>query len=255
VLHSFYNLGVRYMTLTHSCNTPWADSATDTPIHNGLTSFGKKVVEEMNWLGMIVDLSHVSFETMRQAINVSKAPVMFSHSSAYALCKHERNVPDDVLEMVAKNKGVVMVIYFSKWILTKKVNYFPIFISEIERETFEQFYKETNNTHQAIIKHIQWRKANPEKCANASTIVDHIDHIRKIAGIDHVGLGSDYDGISFYPIGMEDVSGHIKVVEEMIKRGYTDSEVEKVIGLNILRVMNEVAEVSVKLRQERLPSM
>lgn len=133
------------------------------------------------------------------------------------------------------------------------MNYYPIFISEIERETYAQFLKDTNDTTQAKLKHIEWRKANPEKCANVSTVVDHIDHIRKIAGIDHVGLGSDYDGIAFHPIGMEDVSGHIKVVEEMIKRGYSDYDVEKVIGLNILRVMNEVAEVSLKLRKERLP--
>jgi membrane dipeptidase len=241
VLRCYYDLGVRYMTLTHSENTDWADSATDKPKANGLTPFGEEVVLEMNRLGMMVDISHVSADTMRHALRVSRAPVIASHSSAYALAPHPRNVPDDVLILVAKNGGVVMV------------NFFPGFLSpegaRASRDMFQaarDLQKKYPNEAEFQTAMDAWRKEHPLPVVTVRTVVDHIDHIVKVAGIDHVGLGSDYDGIPAVPRQLEDVSCYPYITQELLNRGYTKEQILKILGGNILRVLREAEAVAKK---------
>ena len=246
-LRMFHRLGVGYMTLTHSRNVPWADSATDTVAVDGLTEFGKEVVREMNRLGMLVDLSHVSPATMRDALDVSEAPVIFSHSSSLAMCNHVRNAPDDVLVRLAENGGVIMVTFV------------PAYISEETRlhgvkrnEERERFASMPGSTDDSVADGMAaWNEANPAPPATLSQVADHIDHIREVAGIDHVGIGGDYDGISTVPVGLEDVSTYPMLTAELIRRGYTDEEVMKTLGLNVLRVMREAEAVAARLQQER----
>jgi membrane dipeptidase len=227
-LRMFYALGARYMTLTHSLNLAWADSATDQPAHGGLTAFGEEVVREMNRLGMLVDLSHVSPDTMEDALRVTAAPVIFSHSSAKAICNVPRNVPDNILRIVAKNGGVVMVTFV------------PGFIS--------QAVADFNARPEAE------RKGMTAPRATLSQVADHIDHIRKVAGIDHIGLGGDFDGISDVVAGLEDVSKYPDLTAELLKRGYRDDDVKKILGLNVLRVMRQVEKVAAGLQKTRPPS-
>lgn len=227
-LRMFYRLGARYMTLTHSLNLAWADAATDKPVHGGLTKFGEEVVREMNRLGMLVDLSHVSPETMADALRVTEAPVIFSHSSARAICNVPRNVPDNVLQMVAKNGGVVMVTFV------------PGFIS--------QAVADFNAKPEAE------RKGLTAPKATLSQVADHIDHIRKVAGIDHIGLGGDFDGITDVVEGLEDVSKYPDLTAELLKRGYSDADVRKIIGQNVLRVMRQAEKVAAGLQKTRPPS-
>ena len=227
-LRMFHRLGARYMTLTHTSNTPWADSATDTPKSNGLSAFGEDVVKEMNWLGMLVDLSHVSPDTMEDAIRVSQAPVIFSHSDARALNDHPRNVPDNILQLVAKNGGVVMVTFV------------PGFIS--------QAVADFNAKPEAE------RKGMTAPRATLSQVADHIDHIRKVAGIDHIGFGGDFDGITEVVQGLEDVSKYPDLTAELLRRGYSDADVKKIIGQNVLRVMRQVEKVAAGLQKTRQPS-
>ncbi|HUF24675.1 MAG TPA: dipeptidase [Vicinamibacterales bacterium] len=249
-LRMFHRLGARYMTITHNDHTPWADSASVAPMHGGLTPFGETVVREMNWLGMMVDLSHVSPETMADAIRVSDAPVIFSHSSAKGVTNVPRNVPDGILRDLPKKDGIVMVTFV------------PGFVSEEiaergRRETAERARLRAvpGATDEHVTKGIDaWRAANPVPAATLSQVADHIDHIRKVAGIDHVGIGGDFDGITTVPKGLEDVSTYPALTAELLRRGYTDEDVKKILGLNMLRVMRKAEDVAARLQKQREPS-
>lgn len=239
VLRTFYDLGVRYMTLTHSENTDWADSATDKPVHHGLTPFGEQVVLEMNRLGMLVDISHVSAETMRHVLKITKAPVIASHSSAYALAQHPRNVPDDVLKLVKQNNGVVMVNFFSGFVVPEG--------ARATREMFEmgrQLKAKYPDEKEFRAAFEQWIKENPFPAGSIHHVVDHIEHIVKTAGIDHAGLGSDFDGVSKLPEQLEDVSTYPYITQELLNRGYSREAIHKILGGNILRVMKQAESVA-----------
>jgi len=246
-LRQLYQAGARYMTITHSKNTDWADSATDAPQHGGLTRFGEEVVREMNRLGMLVDLSHVSPETMRKAIAVSAAPVIFSHSSARALDAHPRNVPDEVLRLLPKNGGVVMVTFV------------PSFASEAVRS-----WNAEHDGEEARLKALHpedpdrvkrelddWSRKRPAPRATLEQVADHIEHVREIAGIDHVGIGSDFDGIESVPLGLTGVQDYPALFAELFRRGWTDEEAGKLAGLNVLRVFRETEQVAARLKKER----
>jgi len=246
-LRMFHRLGARYMTLTHSRNLPWADAATDKPVLGGLSPFGEQVVREMNWLGMLVDLSHVSPDTMTDAIAVSEAPVIFSHSSARAVNDVPRNVPDTVLQMLPRNGGIVMVTFVPGF-LSPKVTAWSRLQSDEENRLKQQYANDPVRVKAGLDG---WTSANPAPRATIADAADHIDHIRNIAGIDHVGLGGDFDGITSVPEGLEDVSTYPALTAELLRRGYKDDEVKKILGLNILRVMRAAEKVSAKLQQER----
>jgi len=246
-LRMFHRLGARYMTLTHSRNVPWADSATDTPAFGGLNEFGEHVVREMNWLGMLVDLSHVSPDTMADAIRVSEAPVIFSHSSARAVNDVPRNVPDEVLRMLPENGGIVMVTFVPGF-LSETVTAWDRLRAAEQSRLDQQFPNDADAVKTGIER---WLKANPAPRATVADAADHIDHIRKVAGIDHVGLGGDFDGITSVPDGLEDVSKYPALTAELLRRGYKDEDVRKILGLNVLRVMRETERVSTRLQQQR----
>ncbi len=239
VLRTYYTLGVRYMTLTHSETLDWADSATDTPRHKGLTAFGEQVVLEMNRLGMLVDISHVSADTMRHVLRVTRAPVIASHSSAYALAAHPRNVPDDVLRELKKNGGVVMVNFFSGFVVPESARAMKDMFAEMRR--LQAKYPDEKD-FQAAMK--EWKKEHPIPTGTIHDVVDHIEHIIKIAGVDHVGLGSDYDGIMVTPKQLEDVSCYPYITQELLNRGYTREEIHKILGGNVLRVLRRAEEVA-----------
>jgi membrane dipeptidase len=249
-LRMFYKLGARYMTLTHTSNTDWADSATDTPKFGGLSPFGETVVREMNWLGMLVDLSHVSPDTMEDAIRVSQAPVIFSHSSARALVDHLRDVPDSVLKLLPKNGGVIMVAFVPGFD-SPKVNDWN------KRQTAEQDrLKAAHPNDAAAVKAgvDAWTAANPMPPATVADVANHIDHIRQVAGIDHIGLGSDFDGITQTIQGLDDVSKYPNLTAELLRRGYSEADIRKILGENVLRVFHQAEAVSKKLQAERGPS-
>ncbi len=217
-LRELYNRGARYMTLTHSRNLDWADSCTDEPKVGGLNEFGKEVIREMNKLGMVVDISHVSPECMRKTLEVTEAPVMFSHSSARAICDHVRNVPDDVLKLTANNGGVVMVNFATGFVLPNEVR-----------------------------DQGRWIRGD------FRILVDHIEHIIKLAGIDHVGIGSDFDGIRSIPQGMDDVSYYPYLTQELLNRGYDKQQIHKILGGNMMRVLRETERVAKRLKQSNRP--
>ncbi|HVM50421.1 MAG TPA: dipeptidase [Candidatus Acidoferrum sp.] len=248
VLRMTYALGARYMTLTHVKNTDWADAAGDKPKHHGLTPFGEQVVREMNRLGMLVDLSHVTDETMRAALAVSQAPVIFSHSSAYALCKSPRNVPDDVLRMTATNGGVVMICFLPGY-LTERGR-LAMDATEAHKAHLRKLYSEDSPRYKKAIAAWRQKHRSPDE-ASLSDVADHIDYVRKVAGIDHVGIGSDFEGFNGPPKGLEDVSCYPALLAELLRRGYTEEEVKKVAGLNLLRVMREAEKVSARLQSQR----
>lgn len=238
-LRRLHVLGAAYMTLTHSDTLDWADSATDDPKHEGLSAFGEEVVREMNRLGMLVDLSHVSPDTMKDALRVSKAPIIFSHSSARAIADHPRNVPDDVLQLTAKNGGVVMVNFFSGFIEPESARLMSRMF-DVSRELRKKYPQEADYQKARA----RWRAQNPILPGDVHDIVDHIDHIVRVAGIDHVGIGSDYDGVSSLPKQLHDVSTYPVITQVLLDRGYTEAEVHKIMSGNVLRVMREAEQIS-----------
>lgn len=237
VLRMLHRLGVRYMTLTHNENTPWADSATDTPEHGGLTAFGEDVVREMNRIGMIVDLSHVAATTMRDALRVSTAPVMFSHSNALAVCDHPRNVPDDVLEATAANGGVVCV------------NFVPTFISQ-QAADWRMAAGEAARAKGIDPKYwakfdefaTRWQVEHPLPPTGIADVVAHLEHLREVMGIDHVGIGADYDGTPDFPTGLEDVSTYPALFAALHDKGWSDADLRRLAGENSLRVLQAVED-------------
>jgi membrane dipeptidase len=240
VLRNYYRLGVRYMTLTHSESLDWADSATDAPKANGLSPFGEEVIREMNRLGMLVDLSHVSPDTMKATLKVTKAPVIFSHSSARAIADHPRNVPDDVLKLVKENRGVVMVNFYSGFIVPEGARAMRRMF-EVSRELKVKYPDDDAKYKEALRA---WVKENDYPAGSVKTIADHIDHIVKVAGIDHVGIGSDFDGITKVPHQMEDVSKYPYLTQELLNRKYTKEQIHKVLGGNLMRAFAEAERVS-----------
>jgi membrane dipeptidase len=249
-LRMFRRLGVRYMTLTHANTLDWVDAATDTERHGGLTRFGEEVVREMNWLGMLVDLSHVSAGTMRHAIRVSQAPVIFSHSSARAIADHPRNVPDDVLASLRDNGGVVMVNFFSGFVEPAAAQRMREMF-DVQRRFREQHPGDEEAAQRA---YRAWQAANPYPRGNIAIVADHIDHIVRVAGIDHVGIGADYDGVTVLPEGLEDVATYPALTAELLRRGYSDEDVGKILGLNVLRAMRQAEAVAERMQRERGPS-
>jgi len=255
VLRQMYDLGARYMTLTHMLNNHWADSATDAPVHHGLTPFGAAVVREMNRLGMLVDLSHVSPETMQAALSVSEAPVMFSHSSARAIVDHPRDVPDDILRLVAKNDGVVMVNFFPAYVSAARNQWEADRAAEMARfnsPPYGGMYIGQPERAKAALA--RWESEHPRPVTTLEQVADHIEHIRRVAGVDHVGLGSDFDGIPDAPRGLEAVDRYPALLAELMRRGWTDEEVAKVAGENVLRVLAAAERVAAKLRASRPPA-
>ena len=250
-LRSYYDLGARYMTLTHNVTLDWADAALDTARHDGLTEFGKEVVREMNRLGMLVDLSHVAPSVMSDALNVSEAPVIFSHSAARALTEHPRNVPDSILARLPKNGGVVMVTFVPGFI-SPKVNAWNK-LQTAEQDRLKALHPDDPAAVKAGVD--AWTAANPAPNATLSEVADHIDHIRKVAGIDHIGLGSDFDGITQKVRDLDDVSKYPNLIAELLRRGYSDGDIKKITGQNVLRVFREVEKVSKRLQSERGPSV
>jgi len=245
-LRAYYALGVRYMTLTHGKNTDWADSATDTAAHGGLTAFGREVVHEMNRLGMLVDISHVSPEVMRQVLDISEAPVIFSHSSARALVDHPRNVPDDVLARVARNGGVVMVTFIPEFVSAETAAWgkgleISIFNAKSNAE-MEQMQKEYAAAH------------GPAPIATITQVADHVEHVARVAGRDHVGIGSDFYGSTDEPSGLADVSRFPALFAELIRRGWSDSDLEKLAAENVLRVLRGAEDVANRRAASRGPS-
>lgn len=236
VLRQMYDLGARYLTLTHSKNTPWADSASADPQHDGLTEFGEKVVREMQRIGMLVDLSHVSEATMLDALAVAEAPVIFSHSGARGVNGHSRNVPDSVLSRLKENGGVVMVVglpgYLSETLRQRNAN------RAAEEARLKALWQGQPDAVKAALD--AWDKANPAPEATVADMADHIDHIRRVAGIDHIGLGGDYDGMASGPAGMEDVAGYPNLFAELARRGYSQEDLEKISSRNMMRVLREV---------------
>jgi len=252
VLRQMYDAGARYMTLTHTVNNAWADSATDAPAHHGLTPFGIEVVREMNRLGMLIDLSHVSPETMQAALAASEAPVIFSHSSARALVDHPRNVPDDILRTVAAKGGVVMVNFAPGYVSNERNRWDADQAAERTRFNSPPYVGlYIGQPERAKAALAAWERQHPRPATTLVQVADHIDHIRQVAGIDHVGLGSDFDGIGDAPVGLDGPNRYPALLEELMRRGWTDADIAKVAGENLLRVMAAAEKVAVRLRDAR----
>ncbi len=255
VLRAYYDLGARYMTLTHAANTAWADSATDAPAHHGLTPFGEAVVGEMNRIGMLVDLSHVSEDTMRAALRVTQAPVIFSHSSARALVDHPRDVSDAVLTLVAANGGVVMVDFLPDYVSEAKRRWSAEFAAEQARLNSPPFGGLYIGQPERIAAALaRWQAEHPAPVVTLKDVADHIEHIRSVAGADHVGLGSDFDGIPGGPAGLEGVDKFPALLAELAQRGWSDADLAKLAGANLLRVLSQAQAVSERLSRQRGPS-
>lgn len=243
-LRAYYDLGVRYMTLTHNVNLDWADSAAKPPQHGGLTQFGEEVVLEMNRIGMLVDLSHVSDGTMDDALRVSKAPVIFSHSSARALCDVPRNVPDSILKRLPENGGVVMVTFVTGFIDPAVAKIMVPAMAEVGRRSQGKSAEEGDKIAEEVMGQLKLPRTTIAKVA------DHIDHIRKVAGVKHVGIGGDYDGNTDWPVGLEDVSGYPLLFAELIRRGWSDADLTLLAGENVLRALAKAEDVSRQLNKK-----
>ncbi|GAV41639.1 dipeptidase [Streptomyces acidiscabies] len=249
-LRGLYALGVRYMTLTHNDNIAWADSATDVPNVGGLSAFGREVVREMNRLGMLVDLSHVAATTMRAALDTSSAPVIFSHSSSRAVCDHPRNVPDDVLERLPANGGMAMVTFVPKFVLQAAVDWTAAADENMRAHGFHHLA----TTPEAMAVHHAFEETHPRPVATVSTVADHLDHMREVAGVDHLGIGGDYDGTAFTPEGLRDVSGYPNLLTELLDRGWSRADLAKLTWQNAVRVLGAAEDVARGTQGVRGPS-
>lgn len=248
-LRSYYDLGARYMTLTHNVTLDWADAALDSTRHNGLSEFGREVVREMNRLGMLVDLSHVSPATMSDALDVTEAPVIFSHSAARALVEHGRNVPDSILARLPRNGGVVMVTFVPAFVSTE--------VAAWEAQAKEQgdaIKEAVTDSVEQNRRFDEWKALHPRPSATLKQVADHIEHVRKVAGADHVGIGSDFDGIDTVPVGLEDVSRFPELFAELIRRGWSDTDLKKLAGQNVLRALRAAEATAARLQKTREPS-
>jgi membrane dipeptidase len=247
-LRAFYALGARYMTLTHNVTLDWADAALDSARHGGLTPFGKEVVREMNRLGMLVDLAHVSPGTMSDALDATRAPVIFSHSGARALVDHPRNVPDSILARLKQNGGVVMVPVVPSFVSTAVKDW-----EEQSSGAFRAMRAERDTAKRREMRR-EFLAAHPEPHATVKDVADMIEHVRDVAGVDHVGIGGDYDGITSTPDGLPDVSSYPVIFAELIHRGWSDEDLKKLAGLNVLRVLRQAEAVAKQLQQTEQPS-
>ncbi|GCD37232.1 dipeptidase [Streptomyces chrestomyceticus JCM 4735] len=250
-LRALYELGVRYMTLTHNDNIDWADSATDEPRAHGLTAFGREVVREMNRLGMLVDLSHVSADTMRDALDTSVAPVVFSHSSARAVCDHPRNIPDDVLERLPANGGVAMATFVPKFILPEAVDW----TLRADENMRVHGFHHLDTTAEGMAVHRAFEAGNPRPLATAATVADHLDHMREVAGVDHIGIGGDFDGTAFTPADLADVSGYPNLVAELLDRKWSTADLAKLTWQNAVRTLRGAEDVARAVQDGRGPSV
>jgi membrane dipeptidase len=248
-LRAYYDLGARYLTLTHNVTLDWADAAADSARHGGLTEFGREVVREMNRMGMLVDLSHVSPGTMSDVLDVAEAPVIFSHSSARALTDHVRNVPDSILQRLSRNGGVVMVTFV------------PAFVSQVvadwealETAEGQRIEGQASDTVERKRLIEEWNATHPRPQATLAQVADHLDHVRKVAGADQVAIGSDFDGIEHTPVGLEDVSTFPRLFAELVRRGWSDDELRKLAGRNLLRVLRAAETTATRLQRDRQPS-
>jgi membrane dipeptidase len=249
VLRCLYLLGVRYLTLTHNLSLPWADSATDEPVAGGLSAFGREVVREMQRLGMLVDLSHVAPTTMNEALDIAEAPVIFSHSSAFAVCDHPRNVPDAVLARLARNGGLCMITFVPAFVAQRCRDWELELAAEMDRQGLD--YRDLAQRKQ--IK-ADWMAEHPRPKATVADVVAHLEHARDVAGVDHIGLGGDYDGVDELPVGLEDVSCYPALIEALQTRGWPDSDCGKLANGNILRVMRDAEAAADTLQARREPS-
>jgi membrane dipeptidase len=249
VLRAMYGLGVRYLTLTHNLNVPWADSATDEPATGGLTAFGREVVREMQRLGMLVDLSHVAATTMSDALDVAEAPVIFSHSSARAVCDHPRNVPDDILARLAANGGLCMITFVPAFVAQPCREWDRGLAGEMDRLGLD--YRDLSARRQITA---QWAAAHPRPRATLTDVVAHAEHVREVAGIDHIGLGGDYDGTEELPDGLQDVSCYPALIAALLDRGWSEKDCAKLTSGNMLRVLREAEDAAESISASRGPS-
>ena len=248
-LRAYYDLGARYLTLTHNVTLDWADAAMDSARHGGLTEFGREVVREMNRLGMLVDLSHVSPGGMSDALDVAEAPVIFSHSSARAVTNHVRNVPDSILQRLPRNGGVVMVTFVPAFVSQEVADW-----EAMETAEWQRIEAQASDSVERKRLIEEWRAAHARPQATLSQVADHLDHVRKVAGTDHVGIGSDFDGIEHIPVGLEDVSTFPQLFAELVRRGWNDDDLRKLAGRNLLRVFRAAESTATRLQRDRQPS-